>query len=70
MVTAAPDLIAAPLINQLKADGKMVIPVGLPDAQQLVLVEKDQNGRITTNEIMPVLFSVLEGSEQHAFRLS
>jgi protein-L-isoaspartate(D-aspartate) O-methyltransferase len=70
MVTPAPDLIPAPLINQLKAGGKMVIPVGLPDAQQLVLVEKDQNGRITTKEIMPVLFSLLEGSDQPAFRPS
>jgi protein-L-isoaspartate(D-aspartate) O-methyltransferase len=34
IVTAAPDLIPPPLINQLKAGGKMVIPVGLPDAQQ------------------------------------
>ena len=37
MVTAAPDLIPAPLINQLKAGGRMVIPVGLPDDQQLAL---------------------------------
>jgi protein-L-isoaspartate(D-aspartate) O-methyltransferase len=70
MVTAAPELIPAPLINQLKAGGRMVIPVGLPDAQQLVVVEKDLNGRITTKEIMPVLFSLLEGSEQPAFRAS
>lgn len=70
MVTAAPDLIPTPLINQLKPGGRMVIPVGLPDAQQLVLVEKDQNGRITTKEIMPVLFSLLEGSDQPAFRPS
>jgi protein-L-isoaspartate(D-aspartate) O-methyltransferase len=35
MVTAAPDLIPPPLINQLKAGGRMVIPVGLLDAQQL-----------------------------------
>jgi protein-L-isoaspartate(D-aspartate) O-methyltransferase len=29
IVTAASDLIPPPLINQLKAGGKMVIPVGL-----------------------------------------
>jgi protein-L-isoaspartate(D-aspartate) O-methyltransferase len=70
MVTAAPDLIPPPLINQLKAGGKMVIPVGLLRGQQLVVVEKDLNGRVTTKEIMPVLFSVLEGSDQPAFRAS
>jgi hypothetical protein len=40
----------------------------LPVAQQLVLVEKDLNGKVTTKEIMPVLFSVLEGSDQPTFR--
>jgi len=70
MVTAAPDLIPAPLINQLKAGGRMVIPVGLPDAQQLVLTEKDINGRVTTKEIMPVRFSLLEEPDQRAFRPS
>jgi protein-L-isoaspartate(D-aspartate) O-methyltransferase len=70
MVTAAPDLIPPPLINQLKAGGRMVIPVGLPVAQQLVLVEKDLNGKVTTKEIMPLLFSVLEGSDQPTFRAS
>ncbi len=48
----------------------MVIPVGLLGAQQLVMVEKDLNGRVTTKEIMPVMFSVLEGSDQPAFRAS
>ena len=70
IVTAAPDLIPAPLINQLKAGGRMVIPVGLPEAQQLVVVDKDLNGRVSTKEIMRVLFSVLEGSDQTAFRAS
>jgi len=70
MVTAAPDLIPPPLINQLKAGGRMVIPIGLPVVQQLVLVEKDFNGKVTTKEIMPVLFSVLEGSDQPTFRAS
>jgi protein-L-isoaspartate(D-aspartate) O-methyltransferase len=70
IVTAAPDLIPPPLINQLKAGGRLVIPVGLPGAQQLVVAEKDLNGRVTTKEIMPVLFSVLEESDQPAFRAS
>jgi protein-L-isoaspartate(D-aspartate) O-methyltransferase len=70
MVTAAPDLIPPPQINQLKAGGRMVIPVGLLGAQQLVVVEKDLNGRVITKEIMPVLFSVLEGSDQPTFRAS
>ena len=70
IVTAAPDLIPPPLINQLKAGGRMVIPVGLPDAQQLVVVDKDLNGRVMTKGIMQVLFSLLEGSDQPAFRAS
>jgi protein-L-isoaspartate(D-aspartate) O-methyltransferase len=60
IVTAAPDLIPPPLIHQLKPGGKMVIPAGLPDAQQLVLVEKGPNGRTTTREILQVRFSQLE----------
>jgi len=70
IVTAAPDLIPPPLINQLKAGGRMVIPVGLPNTQQLVLGEKDLNGRVKTKEIMRVMFSLLEGSDQPTFRAS
>jgi hypothetical protein len=39
-------------------------------AQQLVLAQKDLNGRVATKEIIPVLFSLLEGSEQPTFRAS
>ena len=63
MVTAAPDLIPPPLLHQLKAGGRMVIPAGLPDAQQLVLVEKQRDGRLTMKEILQVRFSQLEGGE-------
>jgi len=63
IVTAAPDLIPPPLLHQLKAGGKMVIPAGLPDAQQLVLVEKNSDGRVTTREILQVRFSQLEEIE-------
>jgi len=70
IVTAAPDLIPPPLINQLKASGRMVIPVGLPNAQRLVVVDKDVNGKIKTREIMQVLFSLLEGQDASTFRAS
>jgi protein-L-isoaspartate(D-aspartate) O-methyltransferase len=70
IVTAAPDLIPTPLINQLKAGGRVVIPVGLPGAQRLLVADKDLNGRVTTKDIMSVLFSLLEGAEQPAFRAS
>jgi protein-L-isoaspartate(D-aspartate) O-methyltransferase len=70
IVTAAPDLIPPSLINQLKAGGRMVIPVGLPEAQQLVVAQKDLSGRMTVREIMPVRFSQLEGSDEPALRAS
>jgi protein-L-isoaspartate(D-aspartate) O-methyltransferase len=60
LVAAAPDLIPAPLLQQLKAGGRMVVPAGLPDTQQLMLVEKDGNGRLAMREILPVRFSQLE----------
>src|SRR5215471_8949912 len=63
IVTAAPDLIPGPLLGQLKAGGRMVIPAGLPDAQQLLLVEKDRQGRVTTKEVLRVRFSQLEGAD-------
>ena len=63
IATAAPDLIPPPLIEQLKPGGKMVIPAGLPDAQQLILLEKDGHGRVTTKEMLPVRFSQLEEPE-------
>jgi len=63
IVTAAPDLIPPPLIRQLKNGGKMVIPAGLPEAQQLILLEKHADGRVTTKEILAVRFSQLEDSD-------
>ena len=63
IVTAAPELIPPALIYQLKAGGKMVIPAGIPSAQQLILVEKDADGRVSTREVLPVQFSLLEDTE-------
>ena len=64
IVTAAPDLVPATLLYQLKPGGRMVIPAGLPETQQLLLVEKDQKGMARTREILPVRFSLLEDPEE------
>jgi protein-L-isoaspartate(D-aspartate) O-methyltransferase len=63
IVTAAPELIPPSLIYQLKPGGKMVIPAGLPDEQQLILVDKDASGSISTRDIFAVRFSLLEDTE-------
>ena len=60
IVTAAPDLIPPPLIGQLKPGGKIVIPTGIPDKQQLVVLEKSADGKLATREVLPVRFSELE----------
>ncbi|MFQ5974129.1 MAG: protein-L-isoaspartate O-methyltransferase, partial [Alphaproteobacteria bacterium] len=59
IVTAAPELIPPALINQLKPGGRMVVPAGLEDQQQLLVVSKDETGRVSTKEVIPVLFSRL-----------
>ena len=41
----------------------MVIPAGLPEAQQLILAEKDLGGSLSTKDIFPVLFSSLEDED-------
>ena len=66
IVTAAPDLIPPPLIGQLKPGGKMVIPTGIPDKQQLMLLEKSTDGKLATREVLPVRFSELEEGEDAA----
>jgi protein-L-isoaspartate(D-aspartate) O-methyltransferase len=63
IVTAAPDLVPPSLIYQLKPGGRMVVPAGLPDEQQLLLLEKDSDGALSTREILPVRFSLLEEVE-------
>ena len=62
IVTAAAGHIPPPLLKQLKNDGRMVIPVGGAFAvQNLILIMKDNEGRITTQNLMPVRFVPLTG---------
>ncbi len=62
VVTAAAGHIPPPLIQQLKPGGRMVIPVGSRFmVQQLVLVTKDDKGKISARQILPVIFVPLTG---------
>jgi len=70
IATAAADLIPPPLIYQLKPGGRMVLPVGLPDAQRLIVADKDRNGRVTTRELLQVRFSLLDDPDQPTSRPS
>jgi len=62
LVTAAASHIPPPLVRQLRVGGRMVIPVGAAFmVQQLMLVEKNPDGTITTRQILPVAFVPLTG---------
>jgi protein-L-isoaspartate(D-aspartate) O-methyltransferase len=63
IVTAAASHIPPPLIRQLRPGARMIIPVGSRFlVQQLVLVEKDAAGEVTTRQLLPVSFVPLTGS--------
>jgi protein-L-isoaspartate(D-aspartate) O-methyltransferase len=62
LVTAGADHVPGPLVEQLKPGGRMVIPVGPTlDVQNLLLIEKRDDGTIATNNVMPVRFVPLTG---------
>jgi protein-L-isoaspartate(D-aspartate) O-methyltransferase len=57
IVTAAASHIPPPLVEQLKPGARMAIPVGPPfQVQQLMLVEKRQDGTVVQRSEMPVQF--------------
>jgi protein-L-isoaspartate(D-aspartate) O-methyltransferase len=55
IVTCAPDKVPQSLVDQLKDDGRMVIPVGDRFVQQLYLLEK-KNGQLKQSATLPVRF--------------
>jgi len=63
IVAAAPELIPPALIAQLKPGGRMVLPAGLNEAQQLMVVDKSASGKLTTREVLAVRFAPMEGTE-------
>jgi protein-L-isoaspartate(D-aspartate) O-methyltransferase len=63
VVTAAASHVPPPLIKQLKPGGRLVIPVGKRSmTQQLLLIEKSADGKVSTRQVLPVIFVPLTGS--------
>ncbi len=62
IVTAAAPNIPQPLLDQLKPDARLVVPVGLPYShQELMLVEKDSSGALHSKGVLAVAFVPLTG---------
>lgn len=62
MVTAAAGKIPQTLVEQLKAGGRMVVPVGPPALQELLLITRDLEGRIRQESQGYVKFVEMVGS--------
>jgi protein-L-isoaspartate(D-aspartate) O-methyltransferase len=57
IVTAAPDHVPQPLVDQLAPRGRMVIPVGsVHGIQDLLVITKDADGRAVTKRTIAVRF--------------
>jgi len=63
VVTAAAEHIPPPLVSQLKEGGRMVIPVGSPFLVQTLMLVVKQEGKATTESLMPVRFVPLTRGE-------
>ncbi len=62
IVTAAPDHMPQPLIEQLKTNGRMIIPVGV-QYQELLLIKKTDKGT-DMKTVTPVRFVPMTGEAQ------
>jgi protein-L-isoaspartate(D-aspartate) O-methyltransferase len=60
LVTAAATEPPQALLDQLKAGGRMVLPIGDENGQQLTVIEKTEDGTFTSIAVMPVTFTQLE----------
>jgi protein-L-isoaspartate(D-aspartate) O-methyltransferase len=59
IVTCAPDHVPQPLIDQLRDGGRMIIPVGPPDNQQLFLLRK-HGSKVERQATLPVRFVLMQ----------
>jgi protein-L-isoaspartate(D-aspartate) O-methyltransferase len=57
IVTAASPNIPQPLVDQLKPQGRLVIPIGMPYShQELMVAVKQASGKISVTDVLGVAF--------------
>jgi protein-L-isoaspartate(D-aspartate) O-methyltransferase len=60
LVTAAAEMTPTALLEHLAPGGRMVLPLGPEETQQLTVIDKADDGRIRTRVVIPVRFGTLE----------
>lgn len=67
MVTAAAASVPPALVEQLRPGGRLLMPIGTPFfGQTLVLLSKDEQGRLAERRVLPVVFVPLTGEASTA----
>lgn len=77
LVTAAAPAVPEPLVDQLAVRGRLVIPVGKPDEQELVVFTKISKKKLVRETAIPVRFvpmtgqvqSTMQSLESHAYEI-
>jgi len=63
IITAAPEKLPQPLVDQVKEGGRIVVPVGNYYQQLKVYIKKD--GKVTQSDVLPVRFVPMTGYIEH-----
>jgi protein-L-isoaspartate(D-aspartate) O-methyltransferase len=63
IVTAAPDHVPQPLVDQLAPGGRLVIPVG-DEFQELKVIARDASGTLAERSVLPVRFVPMTGEAE------
>ena len=66
IVTAAARVVPDALVTQLRNGGRLAIPIGQPQRQDLILIEKSEDGAIRERSLLPVAFVPLVGAVDQA----
>jgi len=62
IITAAAGHVPPPLVEQLAPGGRLILPLGHPyQVQILTLIEKDEDGNLSSNQLLPVRFVPMTG---------